>query len=85
LRGHYITRVAQAKMVGSNVYCKQIVVPGNDIEQTANTYNLNTFNKVLIKTSKAKLKQLRLALLRHILIYIFVNGAIMLHMLPKIF
>jgi hypothetical protein len=28
---------------------------GNDIEQTANTYNLNGFNKVIIKISEANL------------------------------
>ena len=36
---------------------------GNDIKQTANTYALNACNKARIKTSKAKLKQLRQALL----------------------
>jgi hypothetical protein len=41
---------------------------GNDIDQTANAYNLNTYNESLIKTSKAKLKRLRLALLKHLLI-----------------
>jgi hypothetical protein len=30
----------------------------NDIEQTANTYKLNTFNKALIKTSKPNLSNL---------------------------
>ncbi len=34
---------------------------GNNIEQTANTYKLNTCNKALIKTSDAKYNQLRLA------------------------
>jgi hypothetical protein len=35
-----------------------IVTSGSNIEQTANTYNMNTCNKGPIKTSKAKLKQL---------------------------
>ncbi len=34
---------------------------GNNIEQTANTYDLSTCNKTLIKTSIPKLKQLKLA------------------------
>jgi hypothetical protein len=34
-------------------------VLGKDIEQTANTYNLNACTKALIKISKAELKQLR--------------------------
>jgi hypothetical protein len=38
---------------------------GNDIGQTTNAYNLNTGNKALIETSKAILKDLRLALLKH--------------------
>ncbi len=33
-------------------------------EQTTNTYNINTCDKVSFKTCKAKLKQLRQALLR---------------------
>jgi len=37
---------------------------GNNIEQTTNTYNINTCDKVSFKTCKAKLKQLRQALLR---------------------
>ncbi len=37
---------------------------GNDIDRTANAYNLNTYNESLIKTSK----KLRLALLKQLLI-----------------
>jgi hypothetical protein len=40
---------------------------GNDIEQISNTYILNTFTKASITISKAKLKQLGLALLKHLL------------------
>jgi hypothetical protein len=58
---------------------------GNDIEQTANTYNLNVCNKVLIKTSKPnKLKQLGLALLKQILIFVIVSRADIFNMLQKI-
>ncbi len=57
---------------------------GNNIDQTANTYNLNACNEALIKTSKAKPKQLRLALLKHLLVFIVVNRVIIFKMLPKI-
>ncbi len=43
-------------------------IMGNDIDRTTNIYNLNTYNEALIKTSKAKLKKLRLTLLKHLLI-----------------
>jgi hypothetical protein len=43
---------------------------GKDIDQTANTFNLNACNKALYKTSKAKHQQLRLALLKHLFIFI---------------
>ncbi len=50
---------------------------GDDIDQTAKTYNLNAFNNALIKTSKAKLKQLRLALFKKkLLIFNIVNWVI---------
>jgi hypothetical protein len=48
-------------------------VSGNAIEQTANTYNLNACSKALIKASKAKLLQLRLALLNKLFKFIIVN------------
>jgi hypothetical protein len=35
---------------------KQILLSGNGVDQTANTYNLNARNEVLINTSKLKLK-----------------------------
>jgi len=57
---------------------------GNNIDQTDNTYNLNASNEALIKTSKAKPKQLRLALLKHLLVFIIVNRVIIFKMLPKI-
>ncbi len=46
---------------------------GNDIEQTANTYDQNTCKEALIKCAKAKLRQLKLALLKHLLISIIIN------------
>ncbi len=57
---------------------------GNNIEQTTNTYNINTCDKVSSKTCKAKLKQLRQALLEHLLIIIIANRVIIFYMLPKI-
>jgi len=58
---------------------------GNNIEQTANTYKLNDRNKALIKLAKAKLKQLSLSLLKHLLILIFVIRVIILRMLSNYF
>jgi hypothetical protein len=46
---------------------------GNINEQTTNTYKLNACNKALIKLAEAKLIQLSLALLKHLLIFIIVN------------
>jgi hypothetical protein len=43
------------------------------LNKTANAYNLNACNEALIKISKAKLKQLILTLLKHLLIFIIVN------------
>jgi hypothetical protein len=57
---------------------------GSDIDQTANTYNLNACNKSMIKTSKSKLKQLRLAELKHLFIFIIVHRVLIFNMLPKI-
>ncbi len=57
---------------------------GNNIDQTAHTYNINSCIEALIKTSKAKLKQLILALLKHLLIFIIVYRLIIFKMLPKI-
>ncbi len=45
------------------------MILGNDIEQIANTYKLNACYEALIKTSKATRKQLRLALLKHLIHY----------------
>ncbi len=61
------------------------MILGNDIEQIANTYKLNACYEALIKTIKATSKQLRLALLKHLLIFIIVNQLIIFKMLPKIF
>jgi len=46
---------------------------GNDIEQTAKTYNDNACDEALIKLVQAKLVQLSLALLKHLLIFIIGN------------
>ncbi len=62
-----------------------LLISGNGIEQTANTYNLNGCNKAAIKTSKARLKQLKLAWLKHLLIFTLVNRVFIFKMLPKIF
>ncbi len=53
---------------------------GNYVEQTANTYKLNAGNEPLIETRKAKLNQLGLALLKHLLIFIIVNRDIIFMM-----
>ncbi len=54
----------EAKALGrEKVVADSGIALGNDIEQTANTYNPNVCNKVLIKICRAKLKQFRLALL----------------------
>ncbi len=50
-------------MLGVPAVSMAFPILGNDIDQTANAYN-----ESLIKTSKAKLKHLRLALLKHLLI-----------------
>jgi hypothetical protein len=54
-----------------------------DIEQTANTYNLNAFNKALVKISKAILTKIRLALLKHILIIIILIKAVIFELLQR--
>ena len=61
------------------------VLLGNDIDQTAKTYNLNAFNKALIKTSKAKLKQLSRLYCKNLLIFVIVNQVIIFNMLQKIY
>ncbi len=50
---------------------------------TASAYNLNAWNKALITTSTAKLKQLNMALLKHLLIFIIADRAIIFKMVPK--
>ncbi len=60
------------------------MILGNNIHPTANTNNLSAGNKALIKTSKAKLKQLRLTLLKQVLIVIIVNWIIIYNVLPKL-
>jgi hypothetical protein len=57
---------------------------GNDINQTANTYNISNCNTVLIKTCKSKHKELRLALLKTLFTFIIVNRVIIFTLLPKI-
>jgi hypothetical protein len=46
------------------------------LKKTANTYNLNASNEVLIKLTKSKLEQLCLALKKYLLIFIIVNRVI---------
>jgi hypothetical protein len=45
---------------------------------------LNACNKALIKTNNAKLKRLRLALLKQLLIFIIISRVIIFNVLPKI-
>jgi hypothetical protein len=50
----------------------------------ANTHNQNACNEALIKASKAKVEQSRMALLKHLLIFIIVKQVINFDMSPKI-
>jgi hypothetical protein len=54
---------------------------GNDAEQTANTCNINACNRALIKISKPILKQLKLALIKYLLLIIIDNRVIIFDML----
>ncbi len=68
-----------------NRYCQAFaILSGNNIDQTAHAYNLNTCNKALIKNRRVELKQLRLGRLKHLLIFIIVNLVIIFNMLPKL-
>ncbi len=52
--------------------------------KTANTNTVKACSEALIKTSKTKLKQLKLALLKHLLIFFIVVRVMNFNMLPKI-
>ncbi len=80
---HCVSQISPWSFLQFSIFSLRVSV--NDIDQTANTYNLNACNKVLIKTSKAKLKQLRLTLLKHLLILIIVNRVIIFRMVQKYF
>jgi hypothetical protein len=63
------------------MYSRQ--VSGNDIEQNSRYLQTNARITALIKTNRAKLKQLRIGLLKHLKKFIIVNRVIISIALPK--